>query len=302
MADHLARAVALATANAQAGGFPFGAVVVRGDEVLAVGVNTARRDADPTGHAETNAIRAACARLGTLDLDGAVVWSSCEPCPLCQSAAALAGVARIVFAASAAEAAAFGISRASVLAVMAEALAGTRAAGDGLPIEPASQDALVTLAATGTDALAPFRAWRAWVDGGGATGPDVHPVAELRLALTVDDHDAAIHFYRDVLGLPQAADWDSPSGRVRVLDAGRATLELIDAAQAGFIDDVEVGRRVAGPIRVALEVEDSAGMADRLIDAGAERLGGPVATPWGDRNARVQAPGLQLTLFSSDGV
>jgi hypothetical protein len=85
-----------------------------------------------------------------------------------------------------------------------------------------------------------------------------------------------------------------------VLDAGRATLELIDAAQAAFIDDVEVGRRVAGPIRVALEVDDSGALASRLVAAGATRLGEPVRTPWGDHNVRIDAPGLQLTLFTPD--
>jgi len=65
------------------------------------------------------------------------------------------------------------------------------------------------------------------------------------------------------------------------------------------VDEIEVGRRVAGPIRVALEVDDSAAAADRLVEAGAERLGWPVVTPWKHRNAGVVAPdGLQLTLFT----
>jgi hypothetical protein len=103
--------------------------------------------------------------------------------------------------------------------------------------------------------------------------------------------------------LPQLADWSSPEGRVVVLDGGRATLELIDEAQAGLIDSVEVGRRVAGPLRVALEVDDSAVTAERLIDAGASLLGeGVVDTPWGDRNVRLSAPAdLQLTLFTKIG-
>jgi hypothetical protein len=88
-----------------------------------------------------------------------------------------------------------------------------------------------------------------------------------------------------------------------VLDGGRATLELIDEAQAGLIDGVEVGRRVAGPVRVALEVDDSAAAAERLTAGGATLLGpGQVATPWGDRNVRLSAPGdLQLTLFTKTG-
>jgi catechol 2,3-dioxygenase-like lactoylglutathione lyase family enzyme len=125
------------------------------------------------------------------------------------------------------------------------------------------------------------------------------PVRELRLALTVQNFDAALTFYRDVLGLPQLNDWSSPEGRVVVLDAGRATLELLDEPQAALVDEIEVGRRVAGVVRVALEVDDSAATADRLEAAGAARLGGPIETPWGDRNVRLQAPdGLQLTLFT----
>ena len=88
-----------------------------------------------------------------------------------------------------------------------------------------------------------------------------------------------------------------------MLDGGRATLELIDESQAGYIDRVEVGRRVAGPVRIALEVDDSAATAQRLAAAGATYLGdGPVLTPWNDRNVRLAAPaGLQLTLFSPTG-
>src|SRR5207253_11107172 len=111
--------------------------------------------------------------------------------------------------------------------------------------------------------------------------------------------DAALAFYRDTLGLRQLADWSSSNGRVVLLDAGRATLELFDDAQAATVDRIEVGRRVAGPVRVAREVEDSAATADRLEAAGAERLGGPIETPWRDRNVRLRAPdGLQLTLFT----
>jgi hypothetical protein len=88
-----------------------------------------------------------------------------------------------------------------------------------------------------------------------------------------------------------------------VLDGGRATLELIDEAQAEMIDSVEVGRRVAGPVRVAFEVDDSAAVAQWMTKAAAELLGeGPVETPWGDRNVRLTAPAdLQLTLFTKMG-
>lgn len=124
-------------------------------------------------------------------------------------------------------------------------------------------------------------------------------VTELRVALTVQDFGQALAFYRDTLGLEQIADWSSEAGRVVVLDAGRATLELLDDAQAETVDTIEAGRRVSGTVRLALQVADSADIAERLVVAGAVRVAPPVVTPWGDRNARVQAPdGMQLTLFT----
>ena len=122
---------------------------------------------------------------------------------------------------------------------------------------------------------------------------------ELRLVLTVGDFDAAVAFYRDALGLEELPAWEDQEGRVAILDAGRATLELVDEAQAAAIDRIEVGRRVAGPVRVAFQVADSAATAARLVEAGAELIAEPVTTPWNDRNVRLQAPdGTQLTLFS----
>ena len=122
---------------------------------------------------------------------------------------------------------------------------------------------------------------------------------ELRLVLTVEDFDAAVALYRDALGLEELPAWADQEGRVAILDAGRATLELVDEAQAAAIDRIEVGRRVAGPVRVAFQVADSAATAARLVEAGAELIAEPVTTPWNDRNVRLQAPdGTQLTLFS----
>ena len=124
-------------------------------------------------------------------------------------------------------------------------------------------------------------------------------VTELRVALTVEDFDQALAFSRDALGLEQVADWSSESGRVVVLDAGRATLELFDQAQAESVDAIEAGRRVSGTVRLAMNVADSQEAAQRLIAAGAVQVAPPVVTPWGDRNARVQTPeGMQLTLFT----
>jgi uncharacterized glyoxalase superfamily protein PhnB len=126
-------------------------------------------------------------------------------------------------------------------------------------------------------------------------------VTELRVALTVTDFGQALAFYRDTLGLQQLADWSSETGQVVVLDAGRATLELLDQAQAETVDAIEAGRRVSGTVRLAMHVADSQDAAQRLIAAGAVQVAPPVMTPWGDRNARVQTPeGIQLTLFTPE--
>jgi lactoylglutathione lyase len=124
-------------------------------------------------------------------------------------------------------------------------------------------------------------------------------VRELRVVLTVPDFEAALRLYRDALGLDVEAVWDDETGRVVLLTAGRATLELNDESHAAEIDRVEVGRRVAGPIRLAFRVGDSEAAAGTLARAGAAVVGGPVTTPWNDRNVRLAAPdGTQLTLFT----
>lgn len=132
--------------------------------------------------------------------------------------------------------------------------------------------------------------------------PTEPPVRELRLVVTAADYDEALRFYRDVLGLPERAAFSSPDGRVTILEAGRATLELTDPNHAEFIDEVEVGRRVAGHVRVAFQVDDSTVATARLAAAGAEVLAEPTRTPWNSLNSRLEAPGaLQLTLFTELG-
>jgi methylmalonyl-CoA/ethylmalonyl-CoA epimerase len=125
----------------------------------------------------------------------------------------------------------------------------------------------------------------------------VAPV-NLRVVLTVPDFDEAVAFYRDALGLAQIADWSGEDGRVILLDAGNATLELFDEHQAQSVDRIEAGSRVSGTVRLALEVDDLDGTRDRLLAAGARAEAEPVVPPWGGRNARLRAPdGMQLTLF-----
>ena len=124
-------------------------------------------------------------------------------------------------------------------------------------------------------------------------------VRQMRLVVEADDYDAAVRFYRDALGLPEELAVSGPDGaHVTIFDAGRATLELVNAAQHRYIDEQEVGRPVAGKYRVAFEVPDATDAARRLTDAGAELVARPVETPWRSLNARLEAPaGLQLTLF-----
>jgi catechol 2,3-dioxygenase-like lactoylglutathione lyase family enzyme len=125
------------------------------------------------------------------------------------------------------------------------------------------------------------------------------PVRELRVAVTADDYDEALRFYRDALGLPVVESWQNEGGSGAILDAGRATLEVLSRSQVEYVDEVEAGGQSSGSVRFALEVEDSVEAAERLEAAGAERLGGPVVTPWSHRNVRLRGPdGMQLTLFT----
>jgi lactoylglutathione lyase len=123
-------------------------------------------------------------------------------------------------------------------------------------------------------------------------------VRQLRVVVTAADYDEAITFYRDALGLSELAAFAVAGGRVTILDAGRATLEITDPIHAAYIDEVEVGRRVAGHIRVAFEVADAGAATDELLAAGATLIASPIETPWRSLNARLEGPaGLQLTLF-----
>jgi catechol 2,3-dioxygenase-like lactoylglutathione lyase family enzyme len=123
-------------------------------------------------------------------------------------------------------------------------------------------------------------------------------VLEMRLVVTASDYEGALVFYRDVLGMRELAAFSSEGGHVTILDAGRATLELADPAHAAYVDKVEVGRRVAGHVRVAFQVRHAEAATDRLVAGGAELIARPVGTPWRSLNARLNGPaGLQLTLF-----
>jgi tRNA(Arg) A34 adenosine deaminase TadA len=92
-------AVDLAAENVSAGGGPFGALIVRGGEIIATGVNQVTTDLDPSAHAEVVAIRTACRKLGDFKLTGCVLLSSCEPCPMCMATSLWAHLDRVLYAA-----------------------------------------------------------------------------------------------------------------------------------------------------------------------------------------------------------
>jgi guanine deaminase len=145
-AEFLARALDLALGSGTGDGGPFGAVVARDGVLLGEGTNRVTTDRDPTAHAEVIALRAACARSGSHALPGAVLYTSCEPCPMCLAAAWWARVQRIVFCATRADAAAAGFDDDLLYREVQLPLTQRR-----LPIERA-------LAARANE---PFRAWNA---------------------------------------------------------------------------------------------------------------------------------------------
>ncbi|HMI50262.1 MAG TPA: VOC family protein [Candidatus Saccharimonadales bacterium] len=126
------------------------------------------------------------------------------------------------------------------------------------------------------------------------------PVMELRVALTTEAFDRLASFYRIGLGLEPAKVWPEDQGRALVLDMGKATLEVFDEKQAQTIDQIEVGRRLSGQIRFALQVPDLDAAIKRLLIHGATMVHPPVVAPWGDKTVRFQDPdGLQITLYQS---
>jgi predicted enzyme related to lactoylglutathione lyase len=129
------------------------------------------------------------------------------------------------------------------------------------------------------------------------------PILELRVAFTAADYERLVEFYSVGLGVEPAQLWTNGQGRALVLPMGRATLEIFDEAQAETVDQIEVGRRVSGQIRFALQVPNLQAAVERLLAHGAALVHPPVLTPWGDFNARLHDPeGMQVTLFQAPGV
>ena len=103
-------AIRLATESVERGGGPFGAVIVKDGEVVAAGANRVTLDTDPTAHAEVSTIRLACKKLGSFDLSGCTIYTSCEPCPMCLAAIYWAHLDRIFYSGTRKDAAAAGFA------------------------------------------------------------------------------------------------------------------------------------------------------------------------------------------------
>lgn len=125
-------------------------------------------------------------------------------------------------------------------------------------------------------------------------------ILELRVAITTKDYERLVKFYCLGLGIEPAAVWNNDGGKALMLNMGNATLEIFDERQAEVVDDLEVGERVSGQIRFALQVPDLNAAMERMLANGATLVHEPVLTPWGDYNVRLQDPdGMQITLFQS---
>jgi len=125
-------------------------------------------------------------------------------------------------------------------------------------------------------------------------------ILELRVAITTKDYERLVKFYCLGLGIEPAAVWNNDGGKALMLNMGNATLEIFDERQAEVVDDLEVGGRVSGQIRFALQVPDLNAAMERMLANGAILVHEPVLTPWGDYNVRLQDPdGMQITLFQA---
>jgi len=125
-------------------------------------------------------------------------------------------------------------------------------------------------------------------------------IKELRIILTVENLDEIIKFYRDTVGLETSKEWHEATGNGIILDAGRASLELIDESHAKRIDEIEVGKRISGTVRLALNTGgDIESAVDTIVEGGGKAIAEVRQAPW-SKVARVQAPGgMQITLFEN---
>jgi catechol 2,3-dioxygenase-like lactoylglutathione lyase family enzyme len=126
------------------------------------------------------------------------------------------------------------------------------------------------------------------------------PILEMRVAFTTNDYNRLVKFYCNGLGIEPAEDWTDDRGQALLLNMGNASLEIFDEAEAQMVDEIEVGKRVSGQIRIALQVPDLKASMERLLVQGVTMVHPPVITPWGGINVRLQDPdGMQITLFQN---
>ena len=125
------------------------------------------------------------------------------------------------------------------------------------------------------------------------------PVLQLRVVVEAADYDAAVAFFRDTLGLPEALAFaEGGEERVVILEAGRATLEIANPAHKRAVDEIEADGAESPHIRLAFEVTDTEGVTRRLEGAGGRVVAEPVVTPWQSLNSRLDAPGdVPVTIF-----
>jgi predicted enzyme related to lactoylglutathione lyase len=139
-----------------------------------------------------------------------------------------------------------------------------------------------------------------FIDKKGIKCMSTQNILELRVAITTQDYERLVKFYCLGLGIEPAAVWNNDGGKALMLNMGNATLEIFDERQAEVIDELEVGKRVSGQIRFALQVPDLKAAMERMLANGATLVHEPVMTPWGDYNVRLQDPdGMQITLFQA---
>lgn len=133
-----------------------------------------------------------------------------------------------------------------------------------------------------------------------STSSNEKPIMEFRVAVTTQNYERLVKFYCLGLGIEPAAIWNNDGGRALMLEMGKATLEIFDERQAEVIDRLEVGERVSGQVRFALQVPDLKAAMERMLANGAVLVHEPVMTPWGDFNVRLQDPdGMQITLYQA---
>lgn len=146
---YIKEAIALATDSVSYGGGPFGAVIVKNGIIIARSCNTVTQSNDPTAHAEVNAIRQACHHLGTFHLEGCIIYSSCEPCPMCLSAIYWSRIREVYYAATREDAAQNGFDDFLIYDEIAKPI--------NLRIVPFNRIIV-------EESLKPFRIWRNYED------------------------------------------------------------------------------------------------------------------------------------------